>query len=498
MASNDQPPRPPWFRELPKEKSGEEPPPASSSEDSELPKEKSGEEPPPASSSEDPELPKEKSGEEPPSASSSEDSASRFPSKPEPDLSQSSPPVSEGRQASLEARMLALEHDYAQSTESWRKSSLALVRALEMLEGQVDSTVYNDASQPFGSKSASELSDEFASLRDEIAQMRARLDGVLPLGGGMRGKGGQPASRSFTYEPLARRQRHAGRTILSLLVTATAILCAWLLASHIDTMRDGDLRASANRALGIDLAGGSHRLPRGNFVQPSADGSTQLTSLEHYQKALAFYRGARGLPDMTRAAQHFDAAASRGMAAAQFWLGHLHENGLGIEASPTRAAQLYERAAASGHIKAMHNLGVLYLEGRGVVPDAASARLWLVRASGYGSSESMNLLGRINEQGMLGQRNLKSAYAWYRLAAQMGHRAAQEHAPRIVARLSSPARREAEALVTGWRIKDADPIVNGEMTGGSDQASPPPPRSAAEQPAVPHYVAPPRPRQGLR
>ncbi len=436
-------------------------------------------------------------GESPPPPAS----GGRFPVRPEPYQPPSSPssplghrtvssgeaPVSENRQASVEARMLALEHDYAQSAESWRESSLAMVRALEILESRIGPST----GQPLGGMGEGAISNELSALRADIAQLRTRIDGFLPpppgqgfsapqmpragmtrdnIGvqhtpphGTMPGatQGAAPyAARSYAPPRPARLQRHAGQAILSLLITSVAITLAWFVATHLDSVRDTALREGFRHVVGDKPEVSLYRPPAGRFTRlPTGDGKT-LTPPAHYEKALVLYRGARGTQDITRAAAHFDAAASQGMAAAQFWLGYFYEKGLGVEASVPQAAKLYGQAGAKGHIKAMHNLGVLYLEGRGVDYDVASASEWLLRASSYGFAESMNLLGYINEEGLLGSRNLKYAYAWYSLAARMGHRGAQEHAPRLVVSLSRRDRREAEALVNGWRINDADPVIN--------------------------------------
>ncbi len=451
--------------------------------------------------------------------------ASRFPVRPEsyqpaspveqpPAHQTESPrdiPVSEDRQASVEARMLALEHDYAQSTESWRESSLALVRAIELLESRVGP----HTGQPLVGMGDGGIGNEIAALRSEISQLRTRIDGFLPPPGGQgfppphtaSGGGAPPprggtrqsyAARSYMPPAPARLQRHVGRTFLSLLVTSMAIIAAWMVASHIDGQRGSFLREGLSRTLGGEPEVRVYHPPAGKFTRLQIDDGQNLTPVAHYEKALALYRNARNKGDISKAAAHFDAAASQGISAAQFWLGYFYEKGLGVEASPMQAARLYGQAAAAGHIKAMHNLGVLYLEGRGVDYDAASASEWLLRASSYGFAESMNLLGHINEEGMLGARNLKYAYAWYSLAARMGHRAAQEHVPRIVASLSARDRLEAEALVREWQIKEADPTVNGKAAMMKMFAPLVIKGAPVQRSATAPYVAPQRPRRGIR
>lgn len=70
------------------------------------------------------------------------------------------------------------------------------------------------------------------------------------------------------------------------------------------------------------------------------------------------------------------AAAERGEARAQYWLGAYHELSDGAASTAWLA-----KAAAQGHPGAMYSLSIAYNNGRGVPRDLAQAHFWLTRAA---------------------------------------------------------------------------------------------------------------------
>jgi hypothetical protein len=74
--------------------------------------------------------------------------------------------------------------------------------------------------------------------------------------------------------------------------------------------------------------------------------------------------------------------ADRGDAAAQTYVGEIHEKGLGVPPDYAKAAQWYRRAADSGYARAAINLGHLYENGLGVARDPALALNLYRRAAG--------------------------------------------------------------------------------------------------------------------
>lgn len=131
----------------------------------------------------------------------------------------------------------------------------------------------------------------------------------------------------------------------------------------------------------------------------------QSASAGPYEDADAAY--ARG--DYPAALRIYRELAVRGIAAAQFNLGVMHDFGQGLERDPAAAVRWYREAAAQGHGGAQFNLGGLYFEGTGVPQDTLRAYVWfaLAATSGApGASRNRNSVGRLLSPGELDRAQL--------------------------------------------------------------------------------------------
>ena len=73
--------------------------------------------------------------------------------------------------------------------------------------------------------------------------------------------------------------------------------------------------------------------------------------------------------------------AREGYAIAQFNLGQLYRQGIGIAADMVIARYWYSEAAAQGHPHAQYNLGLMYERGDGTMTDLVEAKAWYRRAA---------------------------------------------------------------------------------------------------------------------
>jgi hypothetical protein len=87
---------------------------------------------------------------------------------------------------------------------------------------------------------------------------------------------------------------------------------------------------------------------------------------------------ARGTSEAVR---WYLAAADRGLAAAQFSLGFMYEDGRGVDQSPEDAAKWYRKAADQGYAAAQFSLSAMYREGRGVPQSDFEAAKWAQKAA---------------------------------------------------------------------------------------------------------------------
>ncbi len=81
-------------------------------------------------------------------------------------------------------------------------------------------------------------------------------------------------------------------------------------------------------------------------------------------------------PHLVRSVNFFRMAADKGHAAAQFELGQMHAQGLGVTQQFEEAAHWYLLAAKQGHAQAQFHLGFLHSHGQGVEQDYAKAYQW--------------------------------------------------------------------------------------------------------------------------
>jgi hypothetical protein len=80
--------------------------------------------------------------------------------------------------------------------------------------------------------------------------------------------------------------------------------------------------------------------------------------------------------EYTKAARLFSPLAEQGVAAAQFYLGLMHDRGRGVRQDYSTAVTWFRKAAAQGYPGPQNNLGLIYERGRGVRKDLVRALMW--------------------------------------------------------------------------------------------------------------------------
>ena len=118
-------------------------------------------------------------------------------------------------------------------------------------------------------------------------------------------------------------------------------------------------------------------------------------------------------------------AAGEGNVVAQFRVGHIYEEGYGVEQDLAKAAFWYGQAAEQGDTAAQDNLGSMYWEGNGVEQDLEKAALWFERAAEQGYAAAQNNLGIMYRKGLGVKQDLEKAVYWFERAAEQGYAAAQ-------------------------------------------------------------------------
>lgn len=200
----------------------------------------------------------------------------------------------------------------------------------------------------------------------------------------------------FFYRPRQRRMRLRG------LSSARLLMFVSLLTASVST--DADYTR--------DVPSGLH--PVSALQEPDRGGrlfqkGLSAYSAGHYQEAVRIWRP----------------LAEQGMMDAQFNLGAMYNNGVGVEQDMATAVRWYRKAAEQGYAVAQYNVGVAYARGLGVIGDIGQATRWWRLAAEQDYSEAQFSLGLIYANGHGVDASMTEAAKWWRTAAENGHAVAQ-------------------------------------------------------------------------
>ena len=110
---------------------------------------------------------------------------------------------------------------------------------------------------------------------------------------------------------------------------------------------------------------------------------------------------------------------------AQFFLGHMYENGRGVPKNDASAFEWYQKAANQGEVVSQFRLGFMYDNGRGAPKNDTKAFEWVQRAAERGYAVAQCYLGHMYENGRGVQKNDSKAFEWFQKAADQGNALAQ-------------------------------------------------------------------------
>ncbi len=112
--------------------------------------------------------------------------------------------------------------------------------------------------------------------------------------------------------------------------------------------------------------------------------------------------------------------AKEGDAFAQYNLGVMYAQGLGVNKNEEEAVGWYQKAAAQGYPEAQSNLALMYESGRGVKTDYKLAMEWYLKAAAQGYALAQHNIGSMYFNGYGVPKDDKKAVEWYRKAAEQG------------------------------------------------------------------------------
>jgi TPR repeat protein len=148
--------------------------------------------------------------------------------------------------------------------------------------------------------------------------------------------------------------------------------------------------------------------------------------------------------DYPRAFREWKVAAEAGQAEAQFDLGVLFAQGLGVQRDLTEAARWYQKAADQGNAEAQFALGQMYSRGWGAPRDEIDALRWFQMASDPSSEGPPTEWALIEGYGIA--KDERQAAYWYQKAAEQGHVEAEYNLGRLYATGEGVPRDQEQAL----------------------------------------------------
>ena len=126
--------------------------------------------------------------------------------------------------------------------------------------------------------------------------------------------------------------------------------------------------------------------------------------------------------DYERARREWQPLAAGGHRDAQFNLGLIYENGLGVPADRAAAARWYRHAAEQGDRMAQAYLAEMYAHGLGIARDDREAMHWYRSAAERGDAAAQYNVGLFYAMGRGVAPSDVQAYAWLTVAQENGAR----------------------------------------------------------------------------
>ncbi len=151
-----------------------------------------------------------------------------------------------------------------------------------------------------------------------------------------------------------------------------------------------------------------------------------------------------------RARSEFFQSALQGHPDAQFYLGEIHEGGVGVDINYANAFKWYRSAAQQEHAHAQRRLAYLYSQGLGTDKDESKAFNWYLRSANNGDVLGQLEVGLRYRQGQGTRKNLLKAYKWLTVSASYGDPDALIERARLDSDLSAKDKKKALALARGW------------------------------------------------
>jgi hypothetical protein len=117
------------------------------------------------------------------------------------------------------------------------------------------------------------------------------------------------------------------------------------------------------------------------------------------------------------------------------------------------AYKVFLELAKQGDARAQYNLGFMYYEGLGVSKDSKEAFKWFRLAAYQGYADAQFYLGMMYLEGEVVPKDHVLAHMWFALSAARGVENAAHHREKCEENMSPSQIKKARAMATNWKSR---------------------------------------------
>ena len=189
-----------------------------------------------------------------------------------------------------------------------------------------------------------------------------------------------------------------------------------------------------------------HFARQGPMTAMVVRGLLEAERLVHRLGGIAYER-----QDYATAPRLFQPLADQGHATAQFNLGAMYAEGLGLAQDYPEAARWCRKAADQGDAITQFNLGLMYAEGQGLPRDHTESGKWFRKAADQGDANAQANLGVMYANGLGVPEDLILSCMWLNLAAAQGSEDARSARDKLVSHMTPAQIAEAQRTAREWK-----------------------------------------------
>lgn len=145
--------------------------------------------------------------------------------------------------------------------------------------------------------------------------------------------------------------------------------------------------------------------------------SKKITFTKDVLLAIKYYKGLNVPIDYKLALFHLNKALKYENRIAQYMLGSMHQEGIGVEKNNTKAVSFYNMSAKQGYINALYSLGYMYEKGLGgLKANNCKAASLYQKPSDNGYAPAQHALALVYQEGKCRKINYNKAMVLYKKA----------------------------------------------------------------------------------